>query len=393
MSNGRIGRRVKRTLVSLLLGLLSATVIGGGWALNRFVIDHVEIADVRAYEAAASASASAQASVEPGSGTTPTADASPTTATGSDTQEPSAVASASSKPTASKSPQATKPAATKSAVPTPSPSAVATATATATPTPTPTPTSSKPVITANSYTASGVKLTITKVTKGSGNDQVTYYVADIVVKDATRLRSAFAHNEFGQNIIDYPSSIAKDNDAIFAVNGDYYGFRDSGIEIRNGVIYRDRGARMGLAMYRDGTVRVYDETKTNAQNLLDDGVWNTMSFGPALVLAGEIPNGIETFQVDTNVGARTIQGLQPRTAFGLIGVNHYVFVAVDGRSPGYSKGVTMTQMAQIMQGLDCTVAYNLDGGGSTTMYFNGAVINRPSGQAERGTSDVFYLAK
>ena len=63
--------------------------------------------------------------------------------------------------------------------------------------------------------------------------------------DATALRSAFAQNQFGENIIENTSDIAADNDAVFAINGDYYGFRDTGIVIRNGVVYRDEGARAG----------------------------------------------------------------------------------------------------------------------------------------------------
>lgn len=220
---------------------------------------------------------------------------------------------------------------------------------------------------------------------------MTYYVADVLVSNATKLRSAFANNEYGTNIIDLPSAIAKQNGALFAVNGDYYGFRDSGLEIRNGVVYRDRGARNGLAQYRDGTFKVYNETNADAKALVADGVWNTVSFGPALLINGQIPSGIESFQVDTNFGARTIQGLQPRTGIGVISANHIVFVVVDGRQSGYSKGVTMTEMAEIFQSLDCTLAYNMDGGGSAEMWFNGSVVNRPSGGAERGTSDIFYF--
>ncbi len=57
-----------------------------------------------------------------------------------------------------------------------------------------------------------------------------------------------------------------------------------------------------------------------------------------------------------------------------------MFVAVDGRSTGYSRGVTMTEFAQIFKDLGATVAYNLDGGGSTTMYFNGEMVNNPLGR-------------
>lgn len=245
-----------------------------------------------------------------------------------------------------------------------------------------------------SYTSADSSINISTVVTGSGDSIVTYYVADVVLSDATVLQSAFANNSFGENITETTSDTAADHDAVFAINGDYYGFRDTGIVIRNGVVYRDEGARQGLAFYRDGTVRVYDETSTTAEQLVADGVWNTLSFGPAVLQDGQVVDGIEDVEVDTNVGNHSIQGEQPRTAVGIIGTNHLVFVVVDGRSPGYSAGVTMTGLAEIMQGLGATTAYNLDGGGSSTMYFNGQLVNNPLGQGkERGTSDILYIGK
>jgi len=237
-------------------------------------------------------------------------------------------------------------------------------------------------------------ITISKITQGSGADTVTYFVADVQLTDATRLRSAFAENKFGTNIVENTSDIAADNNAVFAINGDYYGFRDTGIVIRDGVVYRDDGARQGLAFYRDGTVKVYDETTTTAAALVADGVWNTLSFGPAILTDGQVVAGIENVEVDTNVGNHSIQGDQPRTAVGVIDANHLVFVVVDGRSTGYSKGVTLPELAGIMQGLGATTAYNLDGGGSSTMYFDGALVNNPLGKGqERGTSDILYVQR
>jgi exopolysaccharide biosynthesis protein len=179
---------------------------------------------------------------------------------------------------------------------------------------------------------------------------------------------------------------------VFAINGDYYGFRDAGIVIRNGIPYRDEGARAGLAIYRDGTMAIYDETLTTADELVVDGVWNTLSFGPALLDGGNIVDGIEHVEVDGYLGKRSIQGQQPRTGLGMIEPGHFVFVVVDGRSPGYSRGMTMTEFAEFFSSLGCEVAYNLDGGGSATMYFNGSVVNNPLGHGdERGTSDILYL--
>jgi len=253
-------------------------------------------------------------------------------------------------------------------------------------------TATEPVVTDTTYTSDDASLEITTRTQGTGADTVTYYVADITLSDATVLRSAFANNQFGENITDVVSSIAEDNGAVFAVNGDYYGFRDSGIVIRNGVVYRDQGAREGLVFFEDGTVEVYDETETTAAELLAAGAWNTLSFGPAVAEDGAVVDGIDDVEIDTNFGNHSIQGEQPRTAIGVIDENHIVIVVVDGRDTGYSRGVTMTELADIMVSLGATTAYNLDGGGSSEMWFDGEVVNQPSNGGERATSDILYLA-
>ncbi|TDL38948.1 phosphodiester glycosidase family protein [Arthrobacter nitrophenolicus] len=320
--------RVRRAVIA---GAVALTLSAGGataWALDRFVIQHVEISDVSAYQASQS-------------GTT-------TSAVQAGTSTSAAVT---------------------------------------------TDTTSAAVTTDTTYSSESSDITISTVTTGSGDSTVTYYVADVVLGDATTLQSAFANDSFGENITETTSTIAEANNAIFAINGDYYGFRDTGIVIRNGVVFRDEGVRQGLAFYRDGTVKVYDETTTTAGQLLAEGVWNTLSFGPSLLDNGEVAEGIEDVEVDTNFGNHSIQGEQPRTAVGVIDENHLVFVVVDGRSPGYSAGVTMTGLAEIMQGLGATTAYNIDGGGSSTMYFNGGLVNNPLGQnKERGTSDILYIA-
>jgi exopolysaccharide biosynthesis protein len=96
--------------------------------------------------------------------------------------------------------------------------------------------------------------------------------------------------------------------------------------------------------------------------------------------------------VDTNFGNRSIQKSNPRTGVGIISPNHYVFVVVDGRSSGYSIGMTLAEFAQVFEDLSCSDAYNLDGGGSSTMYFMGRVVNSPLGKGtERGVSDILYI--
>ena len=244
------------------------------------------------------------------------------------------------------------------------------------------------------YRSDTLTISINQVISGSGSDTVTYYVADIRISDATQLQKAFADDQFGRNITADTSDIAAAHNAILAINGDYYGFRTDGIVIQNGVIYRDDGTRTGLAFYLDGTMQVYDETTTTAQELLNAGVWNTLSFGPALIDDGEFTDELNTKLVDTNIGNHPISGNQPRTGVGIIDENHYVFIVVDGRSKGYSRGVSMQEFAQIFKDLDCTEAYNSDGGGSSTMVFMGRLVNLPQGRSnERATSDILFVTE
>ena len=348
--------RRRKILRRVAVGTSAVLLVAGGvayWALDEYVFDHVEISDVAAYEASVR-EASADA----------TADA--TTAATTD------------------APLATDAIDTADTTGSQAVSAAADTTAA---------TVSEPVVTDTSYVSDDTSIQISTVVVGEGADTVTYYVADVQVSDATQLRGGFAENSFGENIVADTSEIAEYYDAVFAVNGDYYGFRSSGIVIRNGVLFRDEGARTGLAIYTDGHMEVYDETTTTGEELLAAGVWNTLSFGPALLDGGQIVEGIEEVEVDTNFGNHSIQGDQPRTGIGVIDENHFVFVVVDGRSTGYSKGVTMTEFARIFQDLGATVAYNLDGGGSATMWFDGELVNDPLGKGEeRGTSDILYLA-
>ncbi|WP_342439146.1 phosphodiester glycosidase family protein [Paenibacillus sp. FSL L8-0436] len=243
-----------------------------------------------------------------------------------------------------------------------------------------------------SYSSDDIQIQIDQVQTGSGSDQITYFVADVVLKDASSLRSAFADSSFGTNIIEDTSEIASSNNALFAINGDYYGFREDGVIIRNGTVYRDDPVRDAMALFDDGTMKTYDEEEISSSDLLAQGATNTLSFGPILIQDGNIVSDFSSVKIDSNFGNRSIQNANPRTAIGMIAPNHYVFVVVDGRSEGYSRGMTLAELAAVMSDLGATEAYNLDGGGSSTMYFMGRVVNNPLGKnQERGVSDILYI--
>ena len=69
------------------------------------------------------------------------------------------------------------------------------------------------------------------------------------------------------------------------------------------------------------------------------------------------------------------------------------FVVADGRTD-YSAGLTFPELSQFMHSIGATdLAYNLDGGGSTTMVLEGERVNKGSTSRERDVSDIIYFAK
>ncbi len=213
------------------------------------------------------------------------------------------------------------------------------------------------------------------------------YVADVELPSAQYLKTAFANDTYGKNVTATTSDIAEDNNAVLAINGDYYGVQESGYVIRNGIVYRDTASGSEvLCIFADGTMKVINDTDYTAQELVAMGVWQAFSFGPALVENSNI-----AVDVDEEVGKAMASN--PRTAIGVIDSNHFVFVVSDGRT-SESEGLSLYELATFMEGLGVETAYNLDGGGSSTMYFNGYVVNNPtSGRSikERSVSDIIYI--
>lgn len=98
-------------------------------------------------------------------------------------------------------------------------------------------------VTATGVTADNGSIALNTIVLNEGtSDQITAYTAEVKLGSASILRSAFANNQFGLNIVQNPSEMAAAHNAIWAINGDYYGFRETGIVIRNGVVYRDSPA-------------------------------------------------------------------------------------------------------------------------------------------------------
>ncbi|MFI5606981.1 phosphodiester glycosidase family protein [Amycolatopsis sp. NPDC051903] len=95
---------------------------------------------------------------------------------------------------------------------------------------------------------------------------------------------------------------------------------------------------------------------------------------------------------DLSFGYAWAEQRQPRTMAGLDAQGRLLLVTVDGRQPGVSEGVTLEEGAQLMRSLGAVDALNLDGGGSTAMAVNGALVNHPSdATGERPIGDAVLV--
>ena len=218
----------------------------------------------------------------------------------------------------------------------------------------------------------------------------TIYVADIYLGEGQTIQTALADNTYGKNITDTTSNIASSVGAKIAINGDYYGARSSGYVVRNGELLRETKAadsQEDMVLWSDGSMSVVTEGDYTAQQLVDKGAQQVLSFGPGLIVDGSI-------SVTANDEVGQAMASNPRTSIGYIAGNHYVFVVADGRTDA-SVGLSLLQLAEFLKTLGVTQAYNLDGGGSSTMYYNGRVVNNPTTNgskiSERAVSDVVYL--
>ena len=175
------------------------------------------------------------------------------------------------------------------------------------------------------------------------------------------------------------SKIGKQYDALAAVNGSYFDMKVGGAWVflqsdgkqvagnKSGVIFSHNGA---FAEDTSGNIVILErpETDWEASPAYD----YVMSAGPLMIFEDEIyPMDSVAFNLDRH----------PRTAVGLTKDKHLILVTVDGRQKE-AVGMSIPELTELMEDLQCTYALNLDGGGSTTMYIKGkdhqGIVNYPT---------------
>lgn len=212
---------------------------------------------------------------------------------------------------------------------------------------------------------------------------VAYFAANVWVKNIELVKTAFASDGFSSGVTASVRRMAKENGAILAVSGDFCGAHRSGTVIRNGVLYREEnGDKDVCVLYYDGTMKVYTADEFSVDKAVTNSAWQAWSFGPGL-----LENGRAVTEFRSSVARAN-----PRCAIGYYEPGHYCLVIVDGRQEGYSTGMTLAGLSALMEKLGCEEAYNLDGGATAEMVYDGETISSPS-NGGRASSDIIYFAK
>lgn len=217
-----------------------------------------------------------------------------------------------------------------------------------------------------------------------------YWVATIRIADPSQLRSVSADG-FDSQMTMPGTVLAKRVNAVLAVDGDYYCYSSGRYTYREGILYESNyyGARDVLVIDEDGDFHGLlnaDQKTMDALNGMIDGkrIINVLFFGPVLYADGMIRTG-------GNEAAIGSDNHSQRMALCQSGPLEYKVICCEAPKRG-STGMTMDQFRAIVAAQNVQVAYNLDGGDSTMLIFNGVKLNDPENPNTRDIADIVYFA-
>ena len=211
-------------------------------------------------------------------------------------------------------------------------------------------------------------------------------MADIYIQDIESIRRAQCGEKFNLGTPKSIKKLSEANNAILAMSGDYCHHKKKALAVINGeVVHETRVFRYDLCvLYRDGSMETIPAKKIDRDRILAKDPWITWNFGPCLLDDDGTP--LEKFNLPDTINDRN-----PRAVLGYYAPGHYCFVLVDGRQGGYSMGLSIAELAKLMQELGCTAAYNLDGGISAQIAWHGQRINHPG--ENRSIRDIVYITR
>lgn len=241
------------------------------------------------------------------------------------------------------------------------------------------------------------------ITWGGRIYETNYVYAIVKIANATQLRTAMAY-KYNSDYVVQGHKIAQANNAVFAVNGDFFNYYDHGYLVRHTKRFRNRPNKIWdmLIIDQNGDFNVIMQpTKAKIEEWQaahpDLTMVNTFNFGPVILLDGQ--PAYEDF--DKTLNHDYIGAHKECQRMALVQLDHLTYLAVTSEGPEDqgSVGLTMDQFCELLMTIDeeltdytFKVAYNLDGGSSSTMVFKETKINAPTNPKKRELCDIIYFA-
>ena len=223
-------------------------------------------------------------------------------------------------------------------------------------------------------------------------------LSEIKVRDASQFRRKLSNNTFNSGVTDSLMKMGREANAIVAMNGDYYNFRDYGICIYDNEIcrFRESSFSPGTKSYNYIDSLLIDEngdfhffrqgeetTGGELEKFVDDnGIMFSLSFGPVLV-----DDYVVQKKYEYPIGE--VYKSASRAAIAQFDRLHYLYLNVSASKSG---GASFGKLADIVGSFNVKDAYNLDGGQTAEITFKNRVFNYIDYGSERYTSDCIYFA-
>ena len=213
---------------------------------------------------------------------------------------------------------------------------------------------------------------------------------EVKLADPSQLRRKLSGDRYGYSIRLPASQLAVQDNAVAAVSGDFYAFRQAGIHVYDGELYLVSGDNADTCFFdRDGDMHIVHRNEITTWEeaeayIRENDIDFSVAFGPSV-----LENGVINVPYNYRWGEN--YNTYARAVLSQVGQLHYLFLCANCRAEGYDR-FTMEEAAELMVSHGCTMAYALDGGQTAEVIFRGQTVNRPEFNFERQVSDVICFA-
>ncbi len=214
--------------------------------------------------------------------------------------------------------------------------------------------------------------------------------AEVKIAHGSQLRRKLAEDSYSSSVQLYASDMANASNAVVAMNGDFYAFRDLGITAYQRKLYRNNPAQVDSCFFtasgdmlfsRAGELMGEGETERFIQA---NDVLFAVAFGPILVDNWEL-------QYCAAYPIGEINTEYSRSCIAMTDDLHYLLMTIN-HTPDARPRATINELARIIYSKNVWKAYTLDGGQTAEIIMMGGPINHVDFGEERAVSDIIYFA-